>query len=291
MIYLRAFNSVSAMNAYAENSETDFMGLAYEENNPKMFLSTIANNHPYVEIGDLKWATMNVGATSETDYGLYFQWGDTQGYTADQVGSSGGGDLRKEPGDSVELKYFSWDDYKFGTEDSLTKYNDDDGLTELELEDDAVHAAWGGDWRMPSSAEFQNLLDNTTNEWVVNYNGSGINGVLFTDNNDSSKTLFFPASGACYEGSVHYVGDRSVVWGSSLSQSYTAYVLYSSMENPDVNSYENLTKESTRDSTSQSYNAHTDYGDAPRCTGFAVRGVSGELPDPGPILAALRATP
>jgi len=24
---------------------------------------------------------MNVGATSETDYGLYFQWGDTDGYT------------------------------------------------------------------------------------------------------------------------------------------------------------------------------------------------------------------
>ena len=29
----------------------------------------------------LKWANMNIGAEKETDYGLYFQWGDTIGYT------------------------------------------------------------------------------------------------------------------------------------------------------------------------------------------------------------------
>ena len=59
------------------------------------------NGHAYVEIGGLKWATMNVGATSETDYGLYFQWGDTQGYTASQVGSGEG------------QKAFYWTDYKY----------------------------------------------------------------------------------------------------------------------------------------------------------------------------------
>lgn len=39
-----------------------------------------ANGHPYVDLGlpsGLKWATMNVGATTETDYGDYFQWGST----------------------------------------------------------------------------------------------------------------------------------------------------------------------------------------------------------------------
>ena len=29
----------------------------------------------------LKWANMNIGAEKETDYGLYFQWGDVVGYT------------------------------------------------------------------------------------------------------------------------------------------------------------------------------------------------------------------
>jgi hypothetical protein len=60
------------------------------------------NGHAYVEIGGLKWATMNVGANSITDYGLYFQWGDTQGYTASQVGSGEG------------QKAFTWADYKYG---------------------------------------------------------------------------------------------------------------------------------------------------------------------------------
>jgi hypothetical protein len=36
-----------------------------------------SNGHDYVEIGGIKWATMNVGATKVTDVGLYFQWGDT----------------------------------------------------------------------------------------------------------------------------------------------------------------------------------------------------------------------
>lgn len=51
------------------------------------------NGHEYVDLGlpsGTLWATCNVGAESENDVGLYFQWGDTQGYTADQVGSGEG---------------------------------------------------------------------------------------------------------------------------------------------------------------------------------------------------------
>ena len=86
-----------------------------------------ANGHEYVEIGGLKWATMNIGANNVTDYGLYFQWGDTQGYTAFQVGS----------GDNQ--KYFGWADYKYGNGTSspvatdMTKYNATDGKVVLDL--------------------------------------------------------------------------------------------------------------------------------------------------------------
>ena len=44
--------------------------------------------YEYVDLGlpsGLKWATMNVGATSETDYGDYFQWGLTTPNTADDL--------------------------------------------------------------------------------------------------------------------------------------------------------------------------------------------------------------
>ena len=47
-------------------------------------------SHDFVEIGGIKWATMNIGASQPSDYGLYFAWGDTQGYTAEQVGSGEG---------------------------------------------------------------------------------------------------------------------------------------------------------------------------------------------------------
>ena len=165
------------------------------------------NGHPYVEIGGLKWATMNVGATSVTDYGLYFQWGDTQGYTASQVGSGEG------------KKAFSWADYKYGNGTSspgatgMTKYNATDGLTTLEAVDDAAVANWGGSWRMPTTAEFQALGAAVNTAWTQVNN---VYGILCTDKTDSSKTLFFPAAGYCDSGSVIDVGDDGNYWSSSL---------------------------------------------------------------------------
>lgn len=169
-----------------------------------------ANGHEYVEIGGIKWATMNVGATSETDYGLYFQWGDTQGYTADQVGSGEG------------QKYFGWDAI------DMTKYNATDGKTVLEASDDAAVANWGGSWRMPTTAEFQALGNAVNTAWTADYQGSGVAGLVCTDKTDSSKTLFFPAAGCCQDGSVKDVGNYGYYWSSSLGTSSrkNAYELF-----------------------------------------------------------------
>ena len=165
------------------------------------------NVHDWVEIGGIKWATMNVGATTETDAGLYFQWGDTQGYTALQCGNEEG------------QKYFGFEDYKHGngTRDpessGMTKYNNIDGKTVLEISDDAVIANWGDSWRMPTREEFNTLLSATNNEWTTI---NGVNGMLFTDKTDDSKKLFFPAVGACENGNVSYEGFIGVYWLSSL---------------------------------------------------------------------------
>ena len=64
------------------------------------------NGHDYVDLGlpsGTLWATMNVGASKPSDAGLYFQWGDTQGYTADQVGT----------GDGKKKFSSDWSDYKW----------------------------------------------------------------------------------------------------------------------------------------------------------------------------------
>jgi len=154
--------------------------------------------HDFVEIGGLKWATMNVGANAITDYGLYFQWGDTQGYTAAQVPSE---------------KAFSWDDYKYGDGTTFTKYNETDGKTVLDPSDDAVTVAWGGNWRIPTKEEYQALVNATTNEWTTI---DGVNGRLFTDKTDNSKTLFFPAAGNYEDGDVWDVGSNGYYWSRSL---------------------------------------------------------------------------
>ena len=170
------------------------------------------NGHEYVEIGGLKWATMNIGATSPEQAGLYFAWGETQGYTAEQVGSGEG------------KKYFGWADYKYGNgtsspgETGMTKYNDTDGKTVLEAVDDAAVANWGGSWRMPTTDDFQALGAAVNTAWTQVNN---VYGMLCTDKTDSSKTLFFPAAGFCSNGSVREVDNSGGCWSSSLYTTYT----------------------------------------------------------------------
>jgi hypothetical protein len=169
------------------------------------------DGYEYVEIGGIKWATCNVGAEKETDSGLYFQWGDVQGYTADQVGKGDG------------EKFFDWKDYKYCNDGIMTKYNSTDGKTVLEPSDDAARFHMGSSWRMPTEKDFEALLASTTNKWVFNYKGSGVNGRLFTSKVDSFKTLFFPACGGCVSGSVDYVRSYGFYWSNSLPSSRVVY--------------------------------------------------------------------
>lgn len=178
-----------------------------------------ANGHAYVEIGGLMWATKNVGATAVTDTGLYFQWGDTKGYTASQVGGDEG------------QKYFEWADYKYnpsGDDFTMTKYNDSDGKTVLEASDDAVQSNWGGSWRMPTIAEFVALGNAVNTAWTASYQGSGVAGMICTDKTDSSKVLFFPAAGYFGDGTVYHSDSINSYWSSSLvtSEVQAAYCLY-----------------------------------------------------------------
>ena len=164
------------------------------------------NGHKYVDLdlpsGTL-WATMNVGASKPSDVGLYFQWGDTKGYTADQVG--------KEDG----KKKFTWDDYKWYSGGTFTKYTATS--VPLELEDDAAHANMGGDWHIPTPKQFRELLDNTTRKWVIQ---DDVNGMKFTSKNDPSKSIFIPAAGDAVDGSIAGIGIYGYVWGNMLNSNH-----------------------------------------------------------------------
>ena len=163
----------------------------------------------YVDLGlpsGLKWAKCNVGATSETDYGDYFMWGSVTPNTADEC---------------------NWVSYKYcnGPYDTLTKYNtlslygeNPDNITTLESVDDAATQIMGGDWRIPTKDEFQELYKNTTNEWFTNYNGTGVRGMKFTSKTNG-KSIFFPASGFAAGTGVDHRGTYGKYWSSSLYQS------------------------------------------------------------------------
>lgn len=77
----------------------------------------------------------------------------------------------------------------------MTKYNETDGLTTLGASDDAAIAA-DSSCRMPTAYEYLELIDNTTSEWVDDYNGTGVAGRILTSN-VNGNSIFIPAAGCC----------------------------------------------------------------------------------------------
>ena len=71
--YIKLFETQQEYNTYI-NGSPDLPNVSYIEENQGVGYTPVPQpTHDYVEIGGIKWATMNIGATSVTDYGLYFQ--------------------------------------------------------------------------------------------------------------------------------------------------------------------------------------------------------------------------
>ena len=130
------------------------------------------NGHEFVDLGlpsGLLWATCNVGATSPEQTGLYFAWGETTGYTAEDF----------KTGKAL------FDD---------TTYKAKNISSDLALEQDAAHVCMGGKWRMPTKIECKELIMCCSLTLTKNYNGSGIAGCIFKSKKNG-KSIFIPASG------------------------------------------------------------------------------------------------
>ena len=163
---------------YKHVSDMEYYPLAWEdyEEGPN------ANGHEYVDLGlpsGLLWATCNVGATAPEAYGNYYAWGDVK----------------------TKSSY---------TSSNYSTYN-------LEITDisgnaqyDAATANWGGDWRMPTKDEVNELRNNCTWTWttqnsVNGYNVEGPNG----------NSIFLPAAGYYSYQSFKDAGTRGFYWTSS----------------------------------------------------------------------------
>ena len=161
----------------------------------------------YVDLGlSVKWATFNVGATKPEEYGDHFAWGEI----------------------APKNKY-DWTTYKWcnGDSDKLTKYCSMsshwdssvsmDYKTELDLEDDAASANWGGDWRMPTDAELAELRERCSWTWTTQ---NGVNGMLVTAENGNA--IFLPAAGWRSGTDLNGVGSCGYCRSSSLTTEGTS---------------------------------------------------------------------
>lgn len=167
-----------------------------------------------VDLGlSVKWASFNLGASKPEEYGEYYAWGEIEPYYRS-----------KDPltwKDDYENGY-DWPSYKWcmGNYDTLTKYCNKsshgyngftDTKTVLDTEDDAANANLGGNWRMPTAAEWTELRENCTWTWTTQ---NGVNGMLVTASNGNS--LFLPSAGVWADTNLYDVGDEGNYWSSSL---------------------------------------------------------------------------
>ena len=210
-------------NDYASLEAVDFNRVVYDKPNDLIYIQT-PTKYEFVDLGlSVKWATCNVGATKPEETGLFFQWGDTQGYkvTLGELQNEGQGLYSIESMDP-EMKQFTkyFSDYKFYSVENGTfnKYNGLDGLTTLELSDDAANADYSK-MRMPTKKECEELFTRTTSAWTDNYNETNVKGCVFTSKVDETKSIFIPAAGAVYDGIAKHVGLYGCLWPSSLHNS------------------------------------------------------------------------
>ena len=148
--------------------------------------------HEFVNLGlpsRTLWATCNVGATSPEQAGLYFTWGETTGYTAEQVKNG--------------EHSFSELSYKSSHTASIN--------ANLNIKQDAARSYMGGKWRIPTYDEFQELIDNCDGVWTENYNGTGVTGYIFISK-INGNSVFFPVAGICIDLSVKHVGSYVGYW-------------------------------------------------------------------------------
>ena len=168
-------------------------------------------DHNWVQLweGGPKWATMNVGASSETDAGDYFMWGGT---TANPSSCS-----------------WSYCPYK-GTNQNTAPYSKygyaADGNITLQEGDDAAAQTWGCGWRIPTREEYNDLLTKCT----VTYNYSK-RGYTFTSKENPTLSIFMPTAGYKNSSTVFNVGKyaRYLTATSTTSPSTNdrdCYILY-----------------------------------------------------------------
>ena len=142
------------------------------------------------------WATCNLGASKENEAGNFYAWGET----------------------GTKSQY-TWDNYKWGKKNNLTKYNSTDKKNTLETADDPAYQK-NSAWSTPTKAQYDELLNECVWEWV----SSPVPGYKVKAKSGGSY-IFLPAAG--YKGYGWQDDPVGYYWSKSLvtSDRKMAYLL------------------------------------------------------------------
>ena len=201
-----------------------------------------------VDLGlSVKWASFNLGASQPQDYGDYYAWGEVEPYYSSL-----------EPLIWKDGKYagYTYESYRWtnGKYNRLTKYCTEnrtdlwdgtgtpDNKIILDLEDDAAHVILGGNWRMPTLNEQEELMTQCLWFWTSE---NERNGYRVTGPNGNS--IFLPAAGLFQNTDLVKVekeDNQGWYWSSSLLtgvgqyECHHAYLLvFTSYDNTRISSY------------------------------------------------------
>lgn len=147
----------------------------------------------------VKWASFNIGATKPEEYGDYYALGET-----------------------ATKSIYNWTTYTLcgGSSSTMTKYCTNssygkvDNKTVLDPEDDVAHVKLGGKWRMPTDAEWDELIytENCTWTWTTL---NGVNGYIVISKK-TGNSIFLPAAGCRSNDGLYDAGSFGYYWSSSL---------------------------------------------------------------------------
>lgn len=168
-------------------------------------------NHKFVDLGlpsGTLWATLNIGAFGIYDPGYYYAWGE------------------------LETKsYYDLDNYEFLKEGNIQKYNGEDNIKILEPADDVAHYLWGGNWKMPTKEQIDELL---TLEREFIPESSGRRAVFCITGLNGNK-LYLPLSNDfCY--SVDSLKTFACFWTSeaAANEELLAHYLHLHKDTPNI---------------------------------------------------------
>ena len=228
------------------NKQLNYERVLLDTTDSSIYIINPSSGYNLIDLGltsGTLWCDRNVEAENINDVGLYFAWGDINGYTASQIGYN---------------KTFGWDNYIYanGSQTSLTKYCSKasygyngytDTLTTLQEIDEPVQK-YTEHLLLPTREQIKELIMET-DVYLIKADGTEVHGTLndekvywdetvgsnenlngceFRKKSNNNIKIFFPVSGGAIYSELYNGKLMGISWSCTLTENYpvNAYFLY-----------------------------------------------------------------